>query len=159
MPPRIIGDTSGKTLQIRLVDGVGAGGAAVPSLESDGFSLVDITREFRFEDRGLIMIHKAGNGIVIELASATVYGFYAERAVGDGPSDWGPLGAASGAIAAGALNEAAVITQVGTRKILLLESVGGMRTIDRIAVATGAITAGGGDIVVHVDLILTRLGR
>jgi hypothetical protein len=159
MPPRIIGDTSGKTIQIRLVDGVGAGGQAAPATADDGFSLVDITREFRFEDRGLIMIHKAGNGTAIELASAMVYGYYAEREVGAGPSDWGPLGAASGAITAGSLNEAAVITQVGTRKILLLESVGGMRTIDRIAVATGAITAGAGDIVVHVDLILTRVGR
>lgn len=159
MPPRIIGGTAGKTMQIRLVDGVDGDGAPVPTLSTDGWSLVGITREFQFEDSGVIMIHKAADGTAISVASADVYGFYGEHLAGEGPNDWGPLGSGSPGIARGALNEGQAIAQVGTRKVLLLESVGGLRAIERIAVATGLITSGGGDILVHIDLILTRKSK
>lgn len=159
MPPRLIGGTADKTMQIRLVDGAGAAGADAPSDPADGYSLVDITREFRFEDQGLIMIHTDGVATEVSIASADVYGFYGEQEAGEGPNDWGPLGAAGGGIAAGALNEGAAIDQRATSKIMLLESIGGMRSIERVAVALGAISAAVGDPVVHVDLILTRTRR
>jgi hypothetical protein len=159
MPPRLIGGTAGKTMQIRLVDGVGAGGEAVPSTPENGYSLVGITREFKFEDQGLIMIHTDGVATEVSIASADVYGFYGEKEEGEGPNDWGPLGAGGGGIASGALNEGAAVDQRGTSKIMLLESIGGMRSIERIAVALGAITAATGDPVVHVDLILTRASK
>lgn len=159
MPPRLIGGTAGKTMQIRLVDGAGVGGEDAPSDSADGYSLVGITREFRFEDQGLIVIHTDGAATEVSIASADVYGFYGEQVEGAGPNDWGPLGAGSGGIASGALNEGGIVDQRGTHKIMLLESIGGMRSIERIAVALGAISASSGDPVVHVDLILTRVGK
>jgi len=159
MPPRLIGGTAGKTMQIRLVDGATELGEAAPTAADDGYSLVDITREFRFEDQGLILIHTTDAATEVSVASADVYGFYGEQEEGEGPNDWGTLGAAGGGIASGALNEGAAIDQRGTNKILLLESIGGMRSIERIAVALGAISAATGSPVVHVDLILTRVGK
>lgn len=156
MPPRIIGGTAGRTLQIRVVDGAEAAGVAAPETDEDGFSLATITREFKFEDRGQVVIHNEGEATGVEVASASMWGFLGEGDAAAGPNDWGLVGSGSESIGQGALNEGLAIAQTGARKIMLIESVGGLLTLDRVAFQLGAVSADTGDPSVHVDLFLTR---
>jgi hypothetical protein len=150
-------------MQVRLAENVGGAGLAAPALPTDGFDLLSgraVFKRFVFDDKGAIMVSAApGCGPGVSIASAKLYGFYSEHDDGVGPEGWGPMGPGSAANR-GLLNQAAggVIAQVGTAPILLLEDVDGLLTIERIAVALGAITVSSGNALVNVDLVFKRRG-
>lgn len=151
----LLGIASGRTLQIRLAENVGALGLAAPTLITDGFNLLSgaaVFKRFIFADRGAIMISKV-SGTGVSIASARLFGYYGEHVEGDGPASWGAMGPGTNADR-GKLNLAGVIGEVETTKILLLEDVDGLLAIERIAVGLGVIS--GTLPVVNVDLILTR---
>ncbi len=154
----LLGSASGRTLQVRLAENVGAAGLAAPTLVTDGFDLLvgpAVFKRFHFDDRGAIMISKV-SGTGVSIASARLFGYYSEHAGGDGPASWGPMGPGTNADR-GKLNLGGVIGEVETTKILLLEDVDGLLVVERIAVALGAIA--GTLPVVNVDLILKRRVR
>jgi len=163
MPLGLLGSASGRTMQVRLAENVGAAGLAAPATVGDGFDLLSgaaVFKRFVFDDRGTIMVSAApGCGPTVSIASAKLFGFYSEHLADVGPEGWGPMGPGS-ATNRGLLNQAAagVIAQVGTSPILLLEDVDGLLTVERIAVALGAITVGSGEALVNVDLIFKRRG-
>jgi hypothetical protein len=161
MPLGLLGSASGRTLQIRLAENIGAGGLAAPTTPGDGFDLLGgpaIFKRFVFADRGTIVVSKApGCGPGVSIASARIFGFYNEHLATFGPEGWGPMGPGSVADR-GKLNQGAagVIAEITGSTIMLLEDVDGLLTIERIAVALGAITVSSGDALVNVDLILKR---
>lgn len=162
MPLGLLGSASGRTLQIRLAENVGAGGLAAPDDPGDGFDLLGSTpavfKRFVFADLGAIIISKAATcGPGVSIASARLFGFYNEHLANAGPEGWGPMGPGTSADR-GKLNQAAggVIAEITGQPILLLEDVDGLLTIERIAVGLGAITVSSGVAAVNVDLILKR---
>lgn len=163
MPLGLLGGAGGRTMQVRLAENVGAAGLAAPTVVGDGFDLLSgpaVFKRFVFDDRGTIMVSAAdGCGPDVSIASARLYGFYSEHLAAAGPEGWGPMGPGTAANR-GLLNQPAsgVIAQVGTSPILLLEDVDGLLTVERIAVALGAISVSSGDALVNVDLIFKRRG-
>ena len=138
-----------------MAENIGAAGLAAPTLITDGFSLLSgaaVFKRFHFDDRATIMISKV-SGSDVSIAYARLFGYYGEHVEDDGPASWGPMGPGTNADR-GKLNLAGVIGEVETTKILLLEDVDGLRVVERVAIALGAI--GGTLPVVNVDLILRR---
>lgn len=155
--PRLLGSAGGRTIVWRLLEGVGASGAAAPSGATAGLDMSEVATNVQggVEDVGAIVISKAA-GSSVSIASARAFGFFAERENGAGPNGWGPLGTGSTS-GRGLLNGGAAIDEVDSNAILLIEQVFGLWLPDRIGVALGAI--GGSDPSVNVDIVFRKRAR